>query len=146
MLSGPTTGHALTEDGLRLTFRTHRLRPDTPQGVGRLHYTHGTELACPGNELLVLRDLMGRTSYVHPSATTLADEYAAPSISIEVMMSTARKPVLSPAPGGQICARTTSGSSRPYGSLPGAAMTNLFRVGERAFRALRPWAGSHETG
>lgn len=42
----------------------------------RLHCTHGRN-SPPGTELLVLRDLMGHASYVRPSATTLAEEYAA---------------------------------------------------------------------
>lgn len=84
VLRGPTTGHALTEAGLRRIFRTHRLRAGTPLvRPHRLRHTYGTELAAAGIDLLVLRDLMGHASpettagYVHLSATTLAEEYAA---------------------------------------------------------------------
>lgn len=83
VLRGPTTGAAMSEDGLRKIFRTHRdssgatrVRPH------RLRHTYGTELATAGIDLLVLQQLMGHANpettsiYVHLSAEQLATEYA----------------------------------------------------------------------
>jgi integrase/recombinase XerC len=83
VLRGPTTGRAMTEAGLRRSFRTHRARSGaTRVRPHRLRHTFGTELAAAGIDLLVLRDLMGHASpettagYVHLSPQTLAAEYA----------------------------------------------------------------------
>lgn len=84
VLRGPTTGHALTEAGMRKIFRTHRARSGaTRVRPHRLRHTYGTELAAAGMDLLVLRELMGHASpettaaYIHLSPETLAVEYAA---------------------------------------------------------------------
>jgi len=84
VLRGPTTGRPVTEAGLRRIFRTHRARSGAVRvRPHRLRHTYGTELAAAGIDLLVLRELMGHASpettgrYVHLSARTLADQYAA---------------------------------------------------------------------
>jgi len=84
VLRGPTRGQAMTEDGLRKVFRTHRARSGAVRvRPHRLRHTYGTELATAGIDLLVLRELMGHASpettarYVHLSAETLAAEFAA---------------------------------------------------------------------
>lgn len=82
VLRGPTTGRAMSEDGLRKIFRTHRqssgavrVRPH------RLRHTYGTELAAAGVDLPVLQALMGHAhpettaGYVHLTAEVLAAEY-----------------------------------------------------------------------
>jgi integrase/recombinase XerC len=83
VLRGPTRGAALTEAGMRRIFRTHRARcGSTRVRPHRLRHTYGTELATPGIDLLVLRELMGHASpettaaYVHLSSDTLAAEFA----------------------------------------------------------------------
>ncbi|MCU1490192.1 MAG: hypothetical protein JWM85_1597 [Acidimicrobiaceae bacterium] len=83
VLRGPTTGHVLTEAGLRKIFRTHRGRSGaTRVRPHRLRHTYGTELAAAGIDLLALRDLMGHASpettaaYVHLSPEVLARQYA----------------------------------------------------------------------
>lgn len=100
VLSGPTTGHALTEDGLRLIFPTRQLRPDTPHGRP------------PGCTLPMARNSPARDRtagaarshgprHLYPSAGNNAGRgVRGVQISIEVMMSTATKPVLSSATGG----------------------------------------------
>jgi site-specific recombinase XerD len=82
VLRGPTTGHALTEAGMRKVFRTHRASSGaTRVRPHRLRHTYGTELAAGGIDLLALRDLMGHVSpettagYVHLAPETLAAEY-----------------------------------------------------------------------
>lgn len=84
VLRGPTTGHAMTEAGMRKVFRTHRERSGaTRVRPHRLRHTYGTELAASGVDLLALRELMGHASpettarYVHLSSDTLAAEFAA---------------------------------------------------------------------
>lgn len=84
VLRGPTQGGALSEDGLRKIFRTHRSRSGALRvRPHRLRHTYGTELASAGIDLLVLRELMGHASpettarYVHLSPDTLAAEFAA---------------------------------------------------------------------
>jgi site-specific recombinase XerD len=83
VLRGPTTGHAMTEAGMRKVFRTHRDRTGAMRvRPHRLRHTYGTELAAAGIDLLVLRELMGHASpettagYVHVSPARIADEYA----------------------------------------------------------------------
>ena len=83
VLRGPTTGHLMTEAGLRKIFRTHRSRSGaTRVRPHRLRHTYGTELAAAGIDLLALRDLMGHASpettaaYVHLSPEVLARQYA----------------------------------------------------------------------
>ncbi len=83
VLRGPTTGHPLSEAGLRRIFRTHRARSGaTRVRPHRLRHTFGTELAAAGIDLLTLRELMGHASpettaaYVHLSPAALAVEYA----------------------------------------------------------------------
>jgi len=89
VLRGPTTGQAMTEAGLRRTFRTHRARSGaTRVRPHRLRHTFGTELAAAGIDLLVLRELMGHASpettagYVHLSFGALAVEYAKASAAV----------------------------------------------------------------
>lgn len=84
VLRGPTAGQPMTEAGLRRVFRTHRARSGAVRvRPHRLRHTYGTELAAAGIDLLVLRELMGHASpettgrYVHLSARTLAEQYAA---------------------------------------------------------------------
>jgi integrase/recombinase XerC len=84
VLRGPTAGWPMTEAGLRGIFRTHRARSGAVRvRPHRLQHTYGTELAAAGIDLLVLRELMGHVSpettgrYVHLSARTLAEQYAA---------------------------------------------------------------------
>ncbi len=83
VLRGPTTGHAMTEAGMRKVFRTHRDRSGAMRvRPHRLRHTYGTDLAAAGMDLLVLRELMGHVSpettagYVHVSPARIADEYA----------------------------------------------------------------------
>jgi integrase/recombinase XerC len=84
VLRGPTTGAAMTEAGLRSTFRYHRQTSGAERvRPHRLRHTYGTELAAAGIDLLVLRELMGHASpettagYVHLSVEQLAADYAA---------------------------------------------------------------------
>lgn len=82
VLRGPTSGGALTEDGLRKIFRTHRARSGSVRvRPHRLRHTYGTELSQAGIDLLALRELMGHVSpettalYVHLTPDDLAREY-----------------------------------------------------------------------
>jgi integrase/recombinase XerC len=84
VLRGPTTGHAMTEAGMRKIFRPHRERSGARRvRPHRLRHTYGTELAAAGIDLLVLRELMGHASpettarYIHLSPEGLAAEFAA---------------------------------------------------------------------
>ena len=84
VLRGPTTGGRLTEAGMRRVFRTHRARSGAVRvRPHQLRHSYATELAAAGIDLLVLRELMGHASpettarYVHLSAATFANEYAA---------------------------------------------------------------------
>jgi site-specific recombinase XerD len=83
VLHGPTSGHALSESGLRSVFRHHRVTSGALRvRPHRLRHTYGTELAAAGIDLLVLRELMGHASpettagYVHLSNEHVAAEYA----------------------------------------------------------------------
>ncbi len=83
VLRGPTIGRAMTEEGLRKIFRTHRARTGAIRvRPHRLRHTFGTDLASAGIDLLVLRELMGHVhvettaAYVHLAPETIAAEWA----------------------------------------------------------------------
>lgn len=106
VLRGPTTGHALTEAGLRRIFRTHRLRAGTPLvRPHRLRHTYGTNSPLPESTCWCCGTSWATPVRRRPPAMSICGNNAGRGvrgrqITIGGMMSTVTKPLLSPAPGG----------------------------------------------